>query len=1125
MSTSPAPLPLTSTPWWLGSDAAGVVLTPSGTGFSILHDVLLDAWADDPCDDTHGLTLWVRDLEGEAFAASGAPLAGDAPRLVQDAPQGVTIASGRGALSASVLVQVSEDGLLETRTLTLSNAGPSVREVEVTALLEVVLASAAAQEGHPAFSKLFVQTAWDAARAELVATRRPRGAGEVHPALALALEGAPILGHETDRVRLIGRGRSLADPQALTRPLGGTLGNVLDPVLALRARVTVPAAGRTSLVVRRRAAETPAALAAPSPAPRWCVPRPLAAAPAAARALLEATLEPRRGQPAVSRPESFRRGGGSSPALEGNGYGEFVDEGRAYRIVIGREADGALRLPPMPWTNVIGNEHFGVIASEKGSLTTFAGNSRLHRLSPWRNDPVVDPHEEAFYLRDEASGDHWSALPGPAPIAATYDVRHGHGYSSYTHVSGGLEHAVTLFVPRADPVRIALITLVNPGATARTVSLYSYQRLVQGGTPGETRATQVVRADARLRAVLGENPAAGPFAGCAAFAAFAGDAGAFEASIDRRVFLGEPGSLDSPRAVVDGGPLGLGTPGAACAALKTSLTIPAGGRVSLAALFGEAASVPDVEALLARYRTPGAVDAALEQVTAFWREALGATRIETPVPALDLMANGWLGYQTLVCRLWARSAYYQSGGAYGFRDQLQDAASLAYTHPELLRAQILNHASHQFPEGDVLHWWHPPATVGIRTRFADDLVWLPWLTAHYLAVTGDTAILDEVLPFVGGPELEAGEDERYFQATRLERSASVYEHCVLALDRAMTRGAHGLPLFGSGDWNDGMNRVGREGRGESVWMAFFLSRTIAEFLPVVRARGDAAHAARLGAYRQDLVEAVNDAGWDGAWYRRGYYDSGAVLGSAESDECRIDALAQAWAVISGLAPPERREQALDSLEAHLVSTDEKLIRLLTPPFVDTREDPGYIKGYVAGVRENGGQYTHAALWVVRALAEAGRRARAVELLAMLSPVSHAATPEGVATYQVEPYVVAADVYGAAPHVGRGGWTWYTGSAGWMLRVTLESVLGLGVEQGTHLTLSPRIPDDWPGFTLEHRCPSGARYRFRVTNPDGDARAVVNASLDGRALDVRCGLSIPIADDGALHVVDVTLGPP
>jgi cellobiose phosphorylase len=501
---------------------------------------------------------------------------------------------------------------------------------------------------------------------------------------------------------------------------------------------------------------------------------------------------------------------------------------------------------------------------------------------------------------------------------------------------------------------------------------------------------------------------------------------------------------------------------------------------------------------------------------------VSAVQVQTPSPELDLMVNGWLAYQNLACRVWGRTAFYQSGGAFGFRDQLQDSSALVYLRPELTRQQIILHASHQFVEGDVLHWWHPPLSKGIRTRFADDLLWLPYITAFYVGATGDQGVLDESAPFVTAAQLEEGEDETFLFPEDSGQRASVYEHCCRSIDRSLTRGAHGLPLMGTGDWNDGMNRVGREGRGESVWLGFFLHSILDDFIPVVEARGDAERAQTYRAYRDSLAQALNDGGWDGGWYRRAYYDNGAPLGSAANDECRIDAIAQAWAVLSGVAPPDRAEQALDAMQEHLVSEREGIIRLLTPAFDQTPHDPGYIKGYLPGVRENGGQYTHAALWAVRALAQAGRTEHAARLLAMISPVSHGRTPDEVAVYQAEPYVVAADVYGVAPHVGRGGWTWYTGSAGWMFRVALESVLGITLRGGDALCIRPCVPRDWPGFTVRYRLPDGATtYQIAVTREDGDG---IRGSVNGQAVEAADGaLRIPLVRDGGEHRVEVSLG--
>jgi cellobiose phosphorylase len=804
-----------------------------------------------------------------------------------------------------------------------------------------------------------------------------------------------------------------------------------------------------------------------------------------------------------------------------NGNGGFSADGKEYVVRMPWLAGGGHLRPPLPWTNVIANEQVGVLVSETGAGYTWSRNSREHRLTPWSNDPVRDPHGEAFYVRDEDNGQFWSPMAGPAPADAAYDAVHGFGYTSFHHTSHELEHETTVFVPRQDPLKIVRITLRNLSARSRTLSLFSYQQLVLGSTPSETGRHVVT--EIAQSTLLATNRMAGAFADGVTFAAaIAPSASEQWHSADRAGFIGAFGSPAQPAALRR--PTLDGIKGAGldpCAAFQLRVAIAPGASVECCFVLGETTSRAAALALVERYRAPGAVDAALAEVRRFWRGTVGAIEVSTPVPAIDLMLNGWLAYQNLSCRIWGRSAFYQSGGAIGYRDQLQDASAMIYTHPGMTRRQICLHAAHQFVEGDVLHWWHPaPLEKGLRTRFSDDLLWLPYVAAFYIRTTGDWSVLDEVEGFLSAPLLADGEDEVFLQPSPSGESADVYEHCCRALDRSLTKGAHGLPLMGTGDWNDGMNRVGREGRGESVWMGFFLFRIITDFLPACERRGDSARIASYTAYREHLSKALNDAGWDGEWYRRAFYDNGAVMGSKDSDECQIDALAQAWSVISGAAPAARAEQALDAMEQRLVSDRDGLIRLLTPPFVDTPQDPGYIKGYVAGVRENGGQYTHAACWAIRAVAEAGRGERAAQLLEMLSPVSHALTPEAVATYQVEPYVIAADIYGADPHVGRGGWTWYTGSAGWMYRVALESVLGFTLQGGDSIHLKPVVPKAWPSFSIRYRLPDGATVvEITVRHADGAA----SATLDGKPLSVVDGAAVvPLHADGGLHRVEMIL---
>jgi cellobiose phosphorylase len=807
-----------------------------------------------------------------------------------------------------------------------------------------------------------------------------------------------------------------------------------------------------------------------------------------------------------------------------NGLGGFAEDGREYVIAVG----GSDGLPPMPWVNVLANPRFGALVSERGAAHTWSRNSREHRLTPWSNDPIEDPHGEALWLRDEEAGVFWSPQPGPTPDGARYEVRHGFGASRWRHRSHELDQEVETLVAADAPVKLTRVRVTNLSRAPRRVSAFGYARLVLGALPEDAHATVVESAEGD-RMLLARNGLAGAFADGVAFASVRTAAGGAElfATADRRAFVGVGGSTACPRALAEDAELD-GRSGARldpCFAQQARFSLAPGAQAECLFLLGEAASAAEAEALVARFGRPGAFDDALAAVRSHWDGVLGVVRVETPSPALDVMVNGWLAYQTLACRLWGRTAFYQSGGAFGFRDQLQDAAALVHARPDLTRAQILLHAAHQFVPGDVLHWWHPPQDRGTRTRFSDDLLWLPWVAAHYVATTGDRSVLDETAGFVTARLLEPGEHEAYLPTSPAAERASVYEHCCRAIERSLRVGAHGLPLMGTGDWNDGMNLVGAEGRGESVWMAFFLFDVLRGFEPLARARGDVARAERWAAHREALARAVEEHAWDGAWYRRAYFDDGTPLGTASGRECRIDVLPQAWAVLSGAAPRARCEQAMDALERELVLPEGKLIRLLAPPFDTSVPTPGYIQGYVPGIRENGGQYTHAATWAVRATAALGRRERALALLELILPPNHARAREDVAIYQVEPYVVAADVYAVPPHVGRGGWTWYTGSSGWMLRVALESILGLRMEEGRRLVLRPCVPDAWTEFRVTYRLPgAGTRYAIRVRAPSGVNARVVAVRLDGAALaPVDGAAQWEIARDGALHEVEVELG--
>lgn len=1110
-------------------------LTATGAGYSAWNGLALTRWNADPVESGEGFFLYMRDLDSGVFWSLGQQPALKVAeqyvtRFTPDRAEWLRLDDG---IEARLDVCIAQDADLELRRVTLRNCSDRLRRIELTSYAEVVLNVWAVDAAHPAFSKLFVQTEWVAGSRALLARRRPRTPEEPTGWLIHALSGDGEIQYETDRARFIGRGYSRAEPRALVEaePLSGTVGNVLDPIVSLRRTVELAVNDATQITFLLGAApEREAALAA---AEGYASAAKIEEAFAAAvRQEVQAALAPGVSPVSVPprTPATAPVSGRETPDAEllqfWNGYGGFSADGNEYVIRLEPDAGGRLKLPPQPWVNVIANPQFGFLASETGAGFAWSQNSRENRLSPWYNDPILDPHGEALYVRDEDQGAFWSLTPGPIPQPVTYEVRHGFGYSHYRHVSQGLEQEVWLFAACEAPVKIALTRLRNPGYQPRRLSLFSYTRLVLGVVPGDYATELAIEQDGTTGALLAENRNR-VFSGRIAFAAAAPmDSVPIHISGDRATFLGQHGSPARPAAlardkVLDGR---LGTGLDPCFALQVTLRLEPGASVERAFLIGEADSRDGVRRLISHYSQAGVATAALTEVQEFWRNQLAAVQVRTPAPALDLMINGWAAYQTLSCRLWGRSAFYQSGGAFGFRDQLQDAAALIYHDPALTRRQLLLHAAQQFVEGDVLHWWHPPMGCGTRTRFSDDLLWLPYLATFYCRATGDWSVFSEPVRFLQARALEPGEDEAFLTPEDSGATASLYEHCCRALDRSLTQGAHGLPLMGTGDWNDGMNRVGREGRGESVWLGFFLYAILGDFIPVCGQQGDYNRARRYAAFRSHLATALNDQGWDGEWYRRAWYDDGAVLGSIASDECQIDALAQAWAVISKAAPWARAESALDAVERRLISEEDGLIRLLTPPFENTPHDPGYIKGYVAGVRENGGQYTHAALWVVRALAELGRRDQAARLLEMLSPVSHTRTPEAVATYRLEPFSVAADLYSIAPHVGRGGWSGYTGSAGWFLRVTLESILGLELVEGHALRLRPCIPNDWPGFRLRYRLPDNeAVYEIEVRNPEGQAARVAAVEIDERPGRIEYGAAcIPLFRDGLVHQVLATL---
>jgi cyclic beta-1,2-glucan synthetase len=556
-----------------------------------------------------------------------------------------------------------------------------------------------------------------------------------------------------------------------------------------------------------------------------------------------------------------------------------------------------------------------------------------------------------------------------------------------------------------------------------------------------------------------------------------------------------------------------------CGALRRSIVLPPNTRVEIVFFLGQTADSREASALVARYRRTD-LDEVLSAVRRYWDGVLGAVQVKTPDRAMDIMLNGWLMYQTLACRIWARSGFYQASGAYGFRDQLQDGMALAATQPSMTREHLLRAAARQFVEGDVQHWWLPHSGQGVRTRISDDRAWLAYAVAHYVRTTGDAAVLDEVSPFLEGQLLRTDEHDSFFHPTISDEVGTLFDHCARGLDGSLEVGAHGLPLIGAGDWNDGLNRVGEHGRGESVWLGWLLYAALDAFTRLADARGDTAHAVTWRMHAGSLQTALEREAWDGEWYRRAWFDDGSPLGSATGQECRIDSISQSWAVISGAADPEHARCAMAAVERELIRPQDGVALLFTPPFDKTPLDPGYIKGYPPGIRENGGQYTHAALWSVMAFAALGDGDKAARLFSLLNPINHALTRSDVHRYKVEPYVIAADVYGATPHVGRGGWTWYTGSAGWMQRAGVESILGLRIADG-RLHLSPCIPETWPHFEITVRVRS-SRYEIRVENPDGVCRGIISVTVDGVAM-TAWALGLPMLDDGITHHILARLG--
>jgi cyclic beta-1,2-glucan synthetase len=797
-----------------------------------------------------------------------------------------------------------------------------------------------------------------------------------------------------------------------------------------------------------------------------------------------------------------------------NGHGALTARGD---YEIGVRGD---MVPPAPWANVIANPHGGFVITERGGGFTWAANSYFFRLSPWHNDPVCDPVSDVVYLHDERTGDTWCATPAPIRTDTAYTVTHTAGKTTFQHQRHGLAVQYAVGMADGSAVKVGLLRITNTGDTPRRIVVTTYVEWVLGVSRELCQHQVRTWFDRDRRAIWAQNSFDAGFAPWQAFHAITEPV--IEHTGSRRTFLGRHGTVAAPAGMREGAILSSVT-GAGldpCAALRCVIELAPGASHEIGTLLGAAEDDLSAQDTLAVLGSVDAVRGALQGSTAAWEHRLTTVTVRTPDPLFDAMINRWSLYQALSCRMWGRSALYQSSGAYGFRDQLQDVMAFVYTDPALTREHILRAASRQFVEGDVQHWWHPHTGCGVRTRFADDLVWLPYVVDFYIRVTGDVTILDQYVPFITMRALGPDEHEVYDLPTVTDEHASLYEHCLRALRRAATTGVHGLPLIGGGDWNDGMNRVGTGGQGESVWLAWFLIATQCAFAEHAAARGDATVATTLRAQAQAYRDAVETHGWDGQWYRRAFYDDGSSLGSHKNSECRIDSIAQSWSVISGAASEARQAEAMASHEEYLVRDAERMLLLLTPPFDDTTRDPGYIKGYVPGVRENGAQYTHAALWAVWATSLRGDGERAFELFQMINPLTHARSSAEVAVYQVEPYVVAADVYTAAGRVGRGGWTWYTGSASWMYRVGLEGILGFDL-RGDRLVIAPRAPASWREYAITYRF-GRTEYDITVRSDGVGARGEPRISIDGTMI---TGAAIPLVDDGVRRTVIVVHGAP
>ena len=792
-----------------------------------------------------------------------------------------------------------------------------------------------------------------------------------------------------------------------------------------------------------------------------------------------------------------------------NGYGGFSADGSEY-IITNKEKGTT----PLPWSNVIANQNFGTIITESGPSYTWSENAHEFRLTPWNNDPVTDNCGEAYYIRDEESGHFWSPTPFPVKGNASYQTRHGFGYTVFECREDGIHSELWIYVDREAQIKFTVLKIRNLSGRTRTLTATGYAEWVLGVSRSVSAMHIVTEFDGEAGALITRNPYNSEFPNRAVF--FNVDSAKFNFTTDRNEFIGRNGTLEKPEAMRKlrlSGKHGAGYD--PCSAIQVPFVLNTGQEREIIFRMGASKDSMEMRNLIRQFSSKDAAVESLKNIRNFWTTTLGIIQVKMPDASLSILTNGWLLYQVISCRLWGRSGFYQSGGAFGFRDQLQDTIAVMHAMPALTRDQLLLSASRQFKEGDVQHWWHPPQGRGVRTLCSDDLLWLAFTTSRYVSHTHDFAILSELISFIEGRELHAHEGSNYDLPVTTEQKSTLYDHCKRAIVRSLRFGVHGLPFMGSGDWNDGMNKVGINGQGESVWLGFFLYDVLKRFEPLAKIMNDDAFVETCKQQADELKIMIDTNAWDGEWYRRAYFDDGSALGSASNSECKIDSISQSWAVLSGAGDPDRVYQAMESADKHLVDRSNSLIRLLDPPFNNSDRDPGYIQGYVPGVRENGGQYSHAAIWMVMAVAKLGNHKRTWELLNMINPINHSKSANKIEIYKTEPYVMAADVYGVSPHIGRGGWTWYTGSAGWMYQLILESFLGVRRE-GTNLYINPCVPDSWKSFEIDYRYAT-ANYHIEVllTSDKKDSTVTVDG-ID------QTGKAIQLTDDARDHKVQIRL---